>query len=232
MLVFLCKLLDARSDEPLSVLNRTMIFEGLRAHEIGVDTPIVLACLSRLTDRGNDIEFLEAHIAQFLLDVMPACLKFECMGAFLSLLQGVLRKHSMVIDPQSLNHLMICVCHTSSASDIEEIVRGCLAVIRVFIDVGAVSPDLLQPILAALCHAAIVDHFNTICIDTVQELINTNRELGFAVRPSRLFKLMLPAPLLAQALTICAYQNLTLTLTLTHAGSLRSQSFAKPCGRL
>ena len=71
---FICKLLKTQQEE-VPVLMRASMFEVLRCQEIGEDTPYVLEVLIQLTRMGQDIEFLEAHISIFLIDIMPTCLK-------------------------------------------------------------------------------------------------------------------------------------------------------------
>ena len=72
---FVCKLLKQRQEE-VSVLMRASMFEVLRCQDIGEDTPFVLEVLIQLTRMGQDIEFLEAHISAFLIDILPTCLKY------------------------------------------------------------------------------------------------------------------------------------------------------------
>ena len=143
--------------EPLATSTRGLIFEVLRCHERGVDTPFVIAALNVLTHGGRDLGHLEAHIGAVLLDLFPESLKRGCLGLMLHLLRGIFETCFLSLDHESARSLLDCVAHTCRVSDDADDVRACVGALCALVHAGTLPIGALETTVEALS-VALAEH--------------------------------------------------------------------------
>eukprot|EP00039_Didymoeca_costata_P012398 m.178543 g.178543 ORF g.178543 m.178543 type:complete len:618 (+) comp15470_c0_seq1:330-2183(+) len=178
-MTFLQQLLEAKRDE-LTPLNRTSIFEALRAQELGEDSSLVLDVLSALTRGGAELGFLEKHIGAFIQDLLPACLTQKSLVKMLHLLEGIFTHHFALLDPSSTHDLILLVCHLCLKSCEMEDIQAGLAVLRALITEKNVNQEYLTNIVLALSTTIMIDQFHGQCMELFQSLLRVSLVIEYA----------------------------------------------------
>ena len=127
----------------------------------------VLEVFLLITSGGRDISYLEAHVAQFLLDMVSACLAAGCLNKFLALLDCVLSVNGLLLDPVGFSGLIACVCHVCNVSFVPEDVGGCLGVLCTVARAGVIPLALLPDVVATACRTAVLPDFNAQSVQLV-----------------------------------------------------------------